>query len=233
METRDMHKELVLFYVTYLNVPLYIQWDQFIIVQVTLPTPSHQVPSNYILDWKRFSLNLLNVVTLLTLKVILRDHPTRLKKYWLYSNRNCQSQPSKIQEYCCPNCLCTIKTKLSQLIYQRFGRIYNSRLKRISRKVIMEVLPKILPDLGKPCYICLLNKATKINRVTTPDVSKFAPGFMLRMDFFFQCWNHPWIYIDSCGYILCYFMPLCIYIQKQTSTSWNPQIYCHCIEEAG
>ena len=44
IETRDMNNELGLFYVVLITVPLYIQWDQFIIVQVTLPTPSHQLP---------------------------------------------------------------------------------------------------------------------------------------------------------------------------------------------
>ena len=40
--TQDMPKVLGLFYVVFLTVPLYIQLDQFIIVQVTLPTPYHQ-----------------------------------------------------------------------------------------------------------------------------------------------------------------------------------------------
>ena len=34
-------QKLGLFYVVSLTVPLYIQWDQFIIFQVTLPTPYH------------------------------------------------------------------------------------------------------------------------------------------------------------------------------------------------
>ena len=64
-----MPKELGLFYVALLNVRLYIQLDHFIIVQVTIPTLYHQVPSSF---------NILNFVTLLTLKVILGDHPIRL-----------------------------------------------------------------------------------------------------------------------------------------------------------
>ena len=73
-----MPKELGLFYV-FPSLSHYIQWDQFIIVQVTLPIPSHQAPSNYVLVFKKLHLNLLNIVTLLTLKVVLGDHPTRLK----------------------------------------------------------------------------------------------------------------------------------------------------------
>ena len=78
METQDILKELGIFYVTFLTVTLYIQWDQFIIFQVTLPTPYHQVLSNFMLSFKMLHLNLFNIVILFTLKVILGDHPTRL-----------------------------------------------------------------------------------------------------------------------------------------------------------
>ena len=111
METRDIPKELELLYIASLTIKLYTQWDQFNIVQVTLPTPSHKVPSNFMLDFKILRLNLFNVVNFLTLKVVLGDHPTRLKKNRLYSNINCQIQPLQRQEYFCPNCLCTFKTK--------------------------------------------------------------------------------------------------------------------------
>ena len=80
METGDITKELGLFYVAFLTVWLYIQLDQFIIVQVTLPTIYHQVYSSFILVLKRLHLSLLNIMTLLTLKVVLGDHPTRLEK---------------------------------------------------------------------------------------------------------------------------------------------------------
>ena len=79
METRDIPKLLGLFYFVFLTVPLYIQWDQFIIVRVILPTPSYQVLSNCMLDFKRLRLNFLNILNLLTLKVVLGDHPTSLK----------------------------------------------------------------------------------------------------------------------------------------------------------
>ena len=65
------------------------------LVQVTLTTPYHQLPSHSMLDFKRLCLNLFNIVNLFTLKAVLVDHPTRLKKYRLYSNRNFQSQLSK------------------------------------------------------------------------------------------------------------------------------------------
>ena len=78
METRDIPKELGLLYIASLTIKLYIQWDQFNIVQVTLPTPSHKVPSNFMLVLKLLHLTLLNIVTLLNLKVVLGDHHTRL-----------------------------------------------------------------------------------------------------------------------------------------------------------
>ena len=78
METWDMPKDLGLFYVAFLTVWLYIHLDQFIIVQVNLPTLYHQVPSSFILVLKRLHLNLLNIVTFLTLKVVLGDNHTIL-----------------------------------------------------------------------------------------------------------------------------------------------------------
>ena len=77
-ETRCMPKQLGLFYVAFLTVQLFIQLDQYIIVQVTLPKLYHQVPSSFILVFKRLHLNILNIVTLLTLKIIPGDHHTRL-----------------------------------------------------------------------------------------------------------------------------------------------------------
>ena len=79
METLDMTKELGLFYAFFLTVSLYIQWYQFIIIQVTLPTPSHWFPSSFMLVFKSLHLNSLDIVTLLTLKVVFVDHPTILK----------------------------------------------------------------------------------------------------------------------------------------------------------
>ena len=77
------------------------------------------------------------------------------------------------------------KQTLSQLIHQRFFHVSITRLKRMARKVLMEGLTENLPELEEPCPICLLNKAAKISRGPTTDVSKFDPGFMLQMDFAF------------------------------------------------
>ena len=79
MKTLDMTNELRLFYGFFLIAPLYIHWYQLIIFQITLPTPYHWVPSNVMLVFKRLHLNLLKFLVLLTLKVILVEHPTILK----------------------------------------------------------------------------------------------------------------------------------------------------------
>ena len=79
MERRDMTNELGLFYVIFLTVLLYILWEQLIIVHVSLPTPSHLVPSNFMFILKKLDMNLLNIMILLTIKLIIRDQPTRLK----------------------------------------------------------------------------------------------------------------------------------------------------------
>ena len=92
METWDIPKELGLFYVVLLTVPLYIQWYQFIIVHLTLPTISYWVLSNFMMVLNFLHLNLLKIVILLTLRVILGDHPTRLGKIRLSSNKIFQSQ---------------------------------------------------------------------------------------------------------------------------------------------
>ena len=147
MITRDMHKEMGLFYIVFLTVTLYIQWDQFIIVQVTLTTPSHQVPSNFRLDFKILHLNLLKNVTLLTLKIILGDHPARFKiimtifKYkWL--NSNLKETRILLSQLSMP-----YQKKIYQLIHQRFGHISIDRLKRMARKGPMKGVPTKIPEL--------------------------------------------------------------------------------------
>ena len=55
----------------------------------------------------------------------------------------------------------------------------------MAREGLMEGLPENLPKLEEPFPICLLTMATKIPRGPTTDVSKFAPGFMLKIDFLF------------------------------------------------
>ena len=53
-------------------------------------------------------------------------------------------------------------------------------------KGLMESLPKHIPNLEEPYPICILIKENKPPIGPTIDVSKFAPGFMLQMDFEFS-----------------------------------------------
>ena len=80
MATQDMPKELGLFYIFFQTLPLYILWDQFITVQVTLPIPSHCLPLTVMLVFKSLCLKLLNIVILWTLKVVLGGHSTGYRK---------------------------------------------------------------------------------------------------------------------------------------------------------
>ena len=146
-ETRYTPKELGLFYVAYITVILYIQWDQFIKFRVSLPKTSHQVPSNFMLFFKRLYLNCFTIVPFLTLKVVLGDHPTDSKQSQLSSNINFQIQPSNEHKYCCTKCLWPIKNNIYQLMHHRFGRVSIERLKQTARKGLMEGLPKNIPDL--------------------------------------------------------------------------------------
>ena len=82
-----MPKELGSLYFVFLTITLYISWDQFIIVQLTLPSPSNWVPSKFMLVFKRLYLNLLKIVTLLTSKIVLSDYPRDSKQFRLSSNK--------------------------------------------------------------------------------------------------------------------------------------------------
>ena len=80
METWYMTKELGLFHVVFLTDPLYVQWNQFTIIQIKLPMQYHWVTSNVMLFFKRRDMKVFNIVIFLTLKVVLGDHPNRLGK---------------------------------------------------------------------------------------------------------------------------------------------------------
>ena len=143
-----MPKDLGLFYVSLPTVTLYIQWEQFIIFQFTLPTPSHQVPSNFMLDFKTLGLNLLNILTLSTLKFVLGDHPTRLKKILTISKQKFfRVNSHRDRNIVVTNFFTLSKQNTSKLIHQNFVHVYITRLKKMSRKGVMEGLPENLSDL--------------------------------------------------------------------------------------
>ena len=55
----------------------------------------------------------------------------------------------------------------------------------MAQKGLMGGLPIFSPGLEEIYPICLLNKATISTRVTTIAVSKYLPGFMIKIDFAF------------------------------------------------
>ena len=165
---------------------IYIHLGQFIIFQVTLPTLYHQVPSSFILILKMIHLNLLKIVTLLTLKVVLGDQHTRLTTIFDYLHLEIvKINPYRDNNIVVPTVYGISKQAPSQLIHQRFGHVSITRLKLMARKGILEGLPENLSKLEDTCPIYILTKATKITRGPTTDVSKLAPGFMLQMYFAF------------------------------------------------
>ena len=138
-----------LFYVVFLTASLYIQWDQFIIVYVTLPAPCNYMPSSFILDFKRLHLNLLHIVTLLTLKVVLGDHPTRLATILtIFKYIFVKVNPNRDMHIFVPTICQLSKQNIYHIINQSFGRVYINRLKRMARNGCMGNLPKKSPWLG-------------------------------------------------------------------------------------
>ena len=137
-----MPKELILLYVALLTVQLYIQLEQFITVQVTLPTIYHHLPSNCMLVFKNLHLNLFNIVTLLTLKVVLGYHHTRLTPILTIFKSKCFNiNTHRDKNICVPTVSRISKQTLSQLIHQSFCHVYITRLKLMARKGLLEVLP--------------------------------------------------------------------------------------------
>ena len=72
MATWEIPKELGSFYVVSLIVPFYIQWYQFITVQVTLTILSNWETLNVMLVLKMLRLNLFNIGILWNLNAILQ-----------------------------------------------------------------------------------------------------------------------------------------------------------------
>ena len=149
--------------------------------------------------WKSWTL-IIFWISRLFLEITLTDY----KQLRLSSNINLQSKTSKKQGYCCPNCMCSIKTNFSQIIHQHFVRVSISRLKLMVRKLLVEYLPTNIPDLEDPFPIFLITKATKIPRGPTIDVSKISLWVCASDWFFvFQCLKHPWVYLKFCDYMFC------------------------------
>ena len=145
METWGITKKLGLFYVIFLTVPLYIQWYQFVIVQVTLPILFNRVISNFILFIKSLHLNILNIMILYTLKVVLVYHPTRLEKQSTIFKSTFSKSTLKETNI--------LWFQLYMASHMESLTVYLSVLTRlilITIKVIMKGLTENTPDLYEP-----------------------------------------------------------------------------------
>ena len=67
--------------------------------------------------------------------------------------------PHRDKNVVVPNA-CGLSKKFPQLIRQRFGHVYITRLKRMAKKGLMKGLPENLPELEESFPICLLTRAT-------------------------------------------------------------------------
>ena len=149
MEKRDMPKELGLFYAAFLTVRLYIQLDQFIIFQITLPTLYHEVPSNFMLVLKRLHMKLLNIVNFLTLKVVLGYHHTRLTKILTIFNSKLSRSKLIETRMFCPNCLWTFKTNSLSNYSSAFWSFLYHRTKTNSKKRTLGRSPRKYSWIGR------------------------------------------------------------------------------------
>ena len=86
-------------------------------------------------------MNLLNIVTLLTLKVVLGYHHTSATKILTILNSKFSESILTETRILLSQLSVDFKKNLLQLIHQRFGHISTTRLKRMARKGLMEGLP--------------------------------------------------------------------------------------------
>ena len=105
----------------------------------------------FYISFKRLRLKLLNIVTLLTPKVVLGDHSTRLSAILtIFTSKFPRSNLTEIR-ILLSQLSVYFQNKLSLNLYiSVFGHVYITRLKRMSRKGLMEGLPENVPELKEP-----------------------------------------------------------------------------------
>ena len=132
------------------NFSIIYSETKFIIIQVTRLTPSHQVPSSYVFGFKRLGLNLLNIVTLLTLKVIIGDHPNRLKTIsTIFKPKKLKSTLKETGILLSKLSVHYLKN-ISQLIHRSFVHVSITILKRVSKKDSLKFFQQIYPTWKNP-----------------------------------------------------------------------------------
>ena len=103
------------------------------------------------LDFKSLHLNLLKIVIFWPSRSLLDITLPEPKKSQLSSNRKFQSQHHRYRNNVVPNVYAISKQNISHLIHQCFGNASITSLKLMSRKGLLEGLPKNLPDLEELC----------------------------------------------------------------------------------
>ena len=99
------------------------------------------------LVFKRLSLNLLNIVTLLTVKVVLGDNPTRTKTISNIFKLNLSKSVLTETDIFISQLYVHFKKNLSRIIHNNFGHVSITRLKQTARKGFMEGIPENIPNL--------------------------------------------------------------------------------------
>ena len=75
--------------------------------------------------------------------------------------------------------------RLGQLVHQKWGHQSNKQLNQLARRGLIDEMPRSIPELEDDFPICTMTKATKLPQNPSIDVTDFAPGFLLHMDFTF------------------------------------------------
>ena len=112
--------------------------------------PSNTIPTGALMFYiglKRLHLNLLNIVTLLTLKVVLGDHHTRLTTILSIFNSKLSRSILADTRIFLSQLSMELKKTLSKIINQRFSHVSITRLKRMAGKELLECLPENIPEL--------------------------------------------------------------------------------------
>ena len=125
ISTREIPNALGIFFVVFLVATLYIHWDQFISVHVSISIPSHWVTFNVVLVFKRLNLNLLNILILLTLKVVLGSHPYQTQNNLKYFKTEVVKVFPKINIYIVVPTICSLSKTISLRIFIKILIIYN------------------------------------------------------------------------------------------------------------
>ena len=124
-------------------------------------------------------MKLLNILNLLTLNIVIRDHPTRLKTILTILKSKLSTFTETIILF--SQISVHYKKKLSTYSSEFWSCLYN-KTKRNGKKSTHGRSTRKSSWLIRTLTYFFLTKATKITRGPTTDVSRFAPEFMLQMD---------------------------------------------------